>query len=215
MPGMPQRRFCFRVYFSAMLASSADVFLWLQQYGYFAIFPLMIIEGPIVTIIASFLASLGTFSVPWVYALAVAGDITGDIIYYVIGRWGGKPLIERWGRWVGLTKERMTAAEQYFNRHSGKALVIGKLTHGVGMWVLMGAGAARTPFWPFVWFNMIGTIPKALLFVVIGYFFGQAYASIGGYINDVSIVLGLIVLVVGGGYVLHRRLKKPSASDLR
>ena len=58
------------------------IFDFLKHYGYFAILPLMIIEGPIVTIIAAILASLGAFSWPIVLLFSIAGDMIGDVLLY-------------------------------------------------------------------------------------------------------------------------------------
>ena len=62
---------------------------FLSEYGYWIAFPLMIIEGPIVTLIASFMASMGVFDVWFVLFLSVLGDLIADIIFYGIGRWKG------------------------------------------------------------------------------------------------------------------------------
>jgi membrane protein DedA with SNARE-associated domain len=69
---------------------SPDTIAKLQAGGYVVMFGLMVIEGPIITLMASFLASIGLFSFPLVLLLGWMGDITGDLMYFAIGRFGLK-----------------------------------------------------------------------------------------------------------------------------
>ncbi len=195
--------------------SYTQIIAWLLQYRYAVIFPIMVVEGPIITVIASFLASQGYFNVFIVYAMSIAGDLTGDSIYYAIGRYGRKLLINRWGHYIGLTKERMHAAEHYFEHHAGKTLITAKLTHGAGFFVLHAAGASRMPYWRFLWYNFLGNIPKSLVFVLIGYYFGSMYAQIDSYLSYVSVLVILAaVLFLSIVYSRRRKRKKLPAEAL-
>lgn len=193
-----------------MILPSPDIALeWLIAYGYFIIFPLMIIEGPIITVIAAFVASLGHLNVGIVYIVAIIGDLAGDAICYCIGRWGGRPFIERWGKKFGVTVSRLKQAEDFMENHSGKTLISAKLTHGLGIWVLLGAGATRIPFANFLWYNLLGTIPKSAALVLLGFFFGQAYAQIGAAIDTFSaIMIGIILFILGFIWIVRRQKKQ-------
>ena len=69
----------------------------LLQYKYFFLFPIAIIEGPIISILAGVLIARGVMD-PWVsYTLLVLGDLIGDGFYYAIGRFGGRPVLNKWG----------------------------------------------------------------------------------------------------------------------
>ncbi len=190
--------------------SYAQIIAWLLQYRYAVIFPIMVVEGPIITVIASFLASQGYFNVFVVYLMSIAGDLTGDSLYYVIGRWGRKLLIRRWGHYIGLTPARMGAAEHYFEHHAGKTLITAKLTHGAGFFALFAAGASHMPYWKFLWYNFLGNIPKSLIFVVIGFYFGYMYAQIDSYLYYLSLIV--IVIVLATVFLLYARQKKRKRS---
>ena len=85
-------------------------------------------------------------------------------MYYELGYYGRQRLINRWGHFLGITLERVERLEKHFEKHSGKTLIIGKLSHGVGAVVLVAAGIARVPFRKFIWDNFIHSLPKSLLF---------------------------------------------------
>ncbi|GEM_PF-207448 len=182
-----------------MFFSSAHLISLLATYKYILLFPLTVIEGPIVTVIASFVASLGYMNIVWVYCIVVVGDVVGDCLHYALGRFGGRKAIDRFGKYIGITNERVLKLEDHFKKHSGKTLVFGKLTHGIGGAILVAAGAAHVPFFQFVLWNFLATLPKSLLLVIIGFHFGKAYATIGsymGYIGFGILALALVSLVI-------------------
>ena len=157
--------------------STATVIAWLLAYRYIILFPLVIIEGPLVTILAGFLASLGQFNLLICYPLIVVGDVIGDVLMYAQGRWGGKPAVERWGHYFGLKPEIIGRLEEHFKNHPGKTLIVGKISHFFGGPVLIAAGMARLKFSKFLWFNVLGTLPKSLVLLLVGFYFGEAYAK--------------------------------------
>lgn len=175
-----------------MIIPLAKLFAWLVQYEYLVIFPAVVVEGPIVTVLAGFLASMGLINPVIAYIIIVIADLAGDVIYYSIGHWGRQKWVERWGRYIGLTEDVLKRLDKLFEKHPGKALLFGKISHAIGAPILVASGLANTPFRTFLWFNFLGTIPKSLLFMVIGFYFGMAYNTINKYLND-FVAAGFII----------------------
>jgi membrane protein DedA with SNARE-associated domain len=194
-----------------VFVSPEHIIAWLLEYRYVMFFFLTVVEGPIVTVLAAFLSSMGYFNVFAVYAIAMLGDVIGDSLYYVLGRFCGRALLTRWGKHIGMGEERMRRVEKVLNEHKGKALMVAKLTHATGMWVLMASGASRVPFVPYLWFNSIAAIPKVALFVVLGYFFGRGYARIGHTLDAASFAVVALALVLLFVIFLVRRRSAMSA----
>jgi membrane-associated protein len=159
------------------------------SYKYLVLFPVMVVEGPIITVIAGFLVSLGHLNGLATYVVLVAGDVTGDSIYYVIGRWSKGPFLGRWGRFLGITERRLRQLEKYFYRHKTKTLLIGKWSHAIGAPVLAAAGLARVPYEQFLAINFLATLPKTLLLLLIGFYFGRSYKRIAAYLDYTAIVM--------------------------
>ncbi len=176
----------------------------LMHYGYFILFPIMVAEGPIATIIAGFLSSLGYFNFFVVYVVAFLGDITGDVIYYLIGRWGKKRIINN-GKFLGIKLKNIEKIEEHFKNHSGKTLLFGKLTHSVGAPILIAAGMAKIKISKFIVYNVVGSIPKTLVFLLIGYYFGSAYNKIDKYFGYFSILMLVIIILA---VVIYFYIKK-------
>ncbi len=178
----------------------------LINYGYFILFPIMVAEGPIVTIIAGFLSSLGYFNFFVVYAVAFLGDITGDVIYYLIGRWGGQKIVKK-GKFLGIKLNNIEKIEGHFKEHSGKTLLFGKLTHSVGAPILIAAGMAKIKINKFILYNVVGSIPKTFIFLIIGYYFGSAYNKIDKYFGYFSVLMLIIIVSVVAIYFYIKKNK--------
>jgi membrane protein DedA with SNARE-associated domain len=170
----------------------------LAIYGYAAMFPLAVFEGPAVTVIAAFLAAQGLLDVVAVYGVSVLGDLTGDVMYYVLGRWASLGLAGRQGRWAAGLSRRIERLAPRVQARAGAMLLFGKLTHSAGFAVLLAAGAAAVPLQRFLLFNLLGTLPKSLLLVLAGYWFGRLFNDLQGDLR----VASLIGFVAAGGALL-------------
>ncbi len=182
----------------------SKIVLILSQWGYILIFPIAILEGPIIAVIAGFLASLGQLDWFIAYIVLMLGDFAGDGLYYGLGRWGHGPLVERIISYIGVTPERLRIAERGFRKHDWKILLINK-TQAIGSVVLYFAGAIRMPFWRFMFINIIGSAPKIAFFEIIGYYFGQSYAKIQTYLDYAGVATLVIPLGLLVAYFLFRR----------
>lgn len=179
-----------------MTISLALIIDWLLQYRYLVLFPIMIFEGPIVTIIAGFLSSLGFFNFFIIWPVLVGADLIGDLIFYAIGMYGRERFILRWGKYIGINAERILKLESYFDKHTRKTLLFGKLSHGIGAPVLISAGIVRVKIWEFIWINFIATLFKILILLLIGFYFGQAYVKIDRFLDYFAIGLGVVAVLV-------------------
>ncbi len=180
----------------------------IQTHGLLLLAPLSVLEGPIVTVIAGYLASLGLLNTAGALAVVVAGDLVGDALLYLAGRKGIKCLPQRWRDRLGLNADRVEALKGHFGARGGRTLVIGKLTHSAGAAILVAAGAARMPAGAFLWWNLIATLPKSAAFLALGYAFGAAYSQIDLWIFRVSFVL--LALLLAGGVVWWRQRRRVS-----
>jgi len=197
-----------------MLISLQEIIGWLIQYKYAVIFPITVFEGPIVTVIAGFLAAHGILNIYISYGVIVCGDLVGDLLYYSIGRWGRKTILLKWGYLFGVTEKRVEKLEKHFEKHSGKTLIAGKISHGFGSVILFAAGAAKMPVGKYLWFNLLGTLPKSLLFLLIGYYFGAAYKRISTYIDyttKTTFVAAVLLIIIY--FLVVKIVKKESKEE--
>lgn len=177
----------------------------LQNWGLLLLFPLAIIEGPIVTVAAGWIVRLGLWPFGWVLVTCVIADLAGDLILYGLGRGGARLLPHRWRSHLGLDDTRLATLASHFDRRGGRTLILTKLTHSLGLAVLPAAGAARMPIGPFMFWNFLGTLPKSLALLSLGYFLGQAHASINTWIGRGTVAVVIAAVCVGGVLWFWRR----------
>ena len=174
-----------------------QIISWLIIYKYEILFPIAVIEGPIITVLAGFLVSMSYLNFFAVYLIVVFGDLVGDSLHYLFGRFWGKIIISRYGHYFGITEKRISRTKKHFKKHGGKTLLLGKLAQGIGGFILVLAGMVKMPFWRYIGFNLLGTLPKSFVLLLIGFYFGKVYARIDGYLNYLGLaIITLIILII-------------------
>jgi membrane protein DedA with SNARE-associated domain len=163
------------------------------------------IPSELVLPFAGFLVGQGTAiepitGQPWNLLLTtLAGTIgatVGALVAYAIGAWGGRPILERWGRYLGITATDLDRAEAFFERHGNAASFFGRMVPVIRSLVSFGAGVSRMPLGRFTLYTFLGSLPWTLLLVFAGSQLGANWATIGGFLKRFEYaVLALLVLI--------------------
>lgn len=178
--------------------TTAAVLHFISVYGYWLILPLSVVEGPILTVLAGVLVGSGHLDWRWVLALVVAGDLIGDMVFYAVGRWSWGPL-KRLGRRFGLTEKRAASLVDRMRHRGTRLLLIGKWTHAIGAVVLVAAGMARVRIVRFLAINLLATLPKSAVLLLVGSYAGQHLPTVADalvYAPLVMLPLGALAVVV-------------------
>jgi membrane-associated protein len=175
-----------------------------QSNGYFLIFLVMVVEGPMITTAAAFAASLGYFNIYIIFLLSLLGDLVGDFLHYWIGRSVRRSFIEKYGHRVGLGKRAIAKLELRMKQHLGKTMLIVKMTPIASIGLLL-AGALKAPFRRFLLFSFLITLPRTVFFVSLGYFFGWATGTVLTYFEWGQYSLFALVLFVAAACFLFRK----------
>lgn len=185
-----------------------QITLLIIQYKYLILFPFLVIEGPVVTIIAAFLASPAhrELSLPILFVEVVVADLTGDIFYYCVGRFGGLRIVSRWGRKFGLTEARFLKIEEYFKNHGGKTIVAGKIGHGFGWPTMIVAGATRMNFFRFLSVCLGVSIIKSSFLMFLGYYYGKSYNELSNNVHNGGVILSAVLI---GAIIVYFLIKRP------
>jgi len=164
----------------------------IDQLKYFGIFAGAFIEGPTVGLIAGFFSRLHYLNFFTAYLVHVSGDFLADSIYYAIGYSGSKKILSYFTRWFNIPMDKAEKTKKIFYEHPCKIIIIGKLTHILGLPILVGAGLARYSWPKFLFFNFLATIIKSAALLSIGYYLAdrwQKAESIFSYISLAGIAL--------------------------
>ncbi len=157
------------------------------------------------------LASQGHHSIVWVIVLAAAGAIIGDNLgYWLIGRWGGRELFERWGFLRRYSERFLPAAERLMARHGGKTVFFGRFVTVLRYTAAWVAGIGRMNWWKFLFWNAAGGIIWATAVGLVAYYAGHAAADAiqrYGIYAAAGIVVALLVVLFATHYG-KKRLEK-------
>jgi membrane-associated protein len=196
-----------------MLAAILNVEHWVQVAGYPLLFLIVMgessgvpVPGETALITSSILASRGKLQIELVIVLAAAAAIVGDNIGYVIGRKGGRWLLERPGRFYRQRRQVLETGEPFFERHGPKAVFFGRFILGLRVWASWLAGATRMEWRSFVLWNALGGICWATVIGVLSYYLGHAA---GDAVKTFGLYgLAAALLAIGTGLFAHRRHRR-------
>ena len=138
--------------------SDPQVLFYIKTFGYPTLFLIMIIEGPIITVIGAFLASLGFFNIGIIFCLSLLGDIVGDIILYALGYFGGAQLLSRAEKWLRINLVTMDKLRHFFTLHGQKTIFYVKSTTGLCWITFILAGTLKMNFQKFLRASFLGGI---------------------------------------------------------
>jgi membrane protein DedA with SNARE-associated domain len=148
----------------------------------------------------------------WAYvtmaATGVVANTIGCVAGWSLGLFGGRPLLERHGRWLHVTPARVERAERWFGRFGSFAVLFGLMTPVVRSFVALPAGLARMPFRRFLPLAFLGCIPFCFGLAAGGWALGSSYGRLHHDFNYASIAIGVLVVALIGYLVLRRRSSK-------
>jgi membrane protein DedA with SNARE-associated domain len=158
--------------------------------------------------VSLFGAKIG-FGVGAFFVMAIAGTLgylVGSVIGWAIGYYGGRPLLERRGRWLHLTPERLDRAQRWFERWGKVGVFLGRVTPVVRSFVSIPAGVFRVPLAPYVVLTALGSAIWAFAIAGAGYGLGSSYERFhhGFRYAEYAIVAGVLVLAA---YLIYRLTK--------
>jgi membrane protein DedA with SNARE-associated domain len=202
------------------------------RYGYLAVFVLMVLESaciPVpseVTMLfggalanAAFVAKLGGegehLNFVLVGLLGAAGNLVGSWIAWAVGWRGGRPLIERFGRYVFLRQHELDRAEAWFDKHGEAAVFVSRLLPVVRTFISLPAGIAEMPFVRFSVYTFAGCLPWTFALTALGYALGSQWTLVERFLRPLSYAIAVLV-VVAAGWWLYRRWseqRRPGAPE--
>jgi len=158
------------------------------------------LPGETVLLAGGFFARQGSLPLGWVLAAAFLAAAAGDNTGYWIGRRGGRALVERHGRWVGLTAQRLESIAGFYDRHGAKTILIARFLSGVRAFAPLFAGISRIPWRRFAAVDAAACLLWATAVGLVGYAFGESWQHIERWIGRA----GLSVLVLVAGLLMLR-----------
>jgi membrane protein DedA with SNARE-associated domain len=176
--------------------------------GYLGVMLLMAIESACVPLpsevimpFSGYLVYTGRFHLLWVATWGAIGCNVGSVVAYEIGCYGGRPLINRWGKYILLNQHDLDRAEQFFQRFGDITVLLARLLPVVRTFIALPAGIAKMPRLRFHIYTFVGSWPWCLLLAYVGMRLGERWDTdprlkIWFHRFDVIIAAGLLLAVI-------------------
>lgn len=181
----------------------------ISTFGVPGVFALMVLESACVPVPSEAIMLFAGFSV-WqghidltaALAAGVAGNVVGSWVAYAAGYYGGRPFIDRWGRFVLLNRRKVDIAHGWFQRYGSIAVFFSRMLPIVRTFISLPAGVARMSFWRFTLYTFLGCLPWVAMLTYLGVTVAGNWEGIQrqlhylDYVVAVAIVGAIVVLVV-------------------
>ncbi len=148
-------------------------------------------------------AKLGLVAVA---AVGVVASLAGSWLAWAAGYAGGRPLIDRFGRYLLLRPHEVDRAHDWFERHGEAAVFFARLIPLVRAFISLPAGVARMPLGRFTLYTFLGIVPWTVGLALAGYGLGERWGTVERYLGPLSIA-ALVALAAAGAWWIRRRVR--------
>ena len=169
----------------------------------------LVLPGETVVILGGAVAGQGETSIVLTIGVVWASAMAGDSVSFLLGRRLGRDFLLRHGPRVRITRERFARVEDYFSRHGGKTIVIGRFIGLVRALAPFIAGSSGMRYGYYLPFSVLGTGLWAATFGLIGYFASQSLDAAAKAAGQGTLLFGIAVAVIVGVVVAVRFLRQP------
>ncbi len=184
--------------------------------GYTGVFFLMFFESAGIPIpsevimpFAGFLVNAGRFGLWQIVLLGAFGNLAGSLLAYWIGARGGRPFLEKYGRYILISKYDLDLADRWFARYGEWVVFFGRLLPVIRTYISFPAGVARMNITTFSLYTFLGALPWCLLFGWLGVKMGSRWEIIREALHNFDVAIALLVFAAISWYVWrhlkHRR----------
>jgi membrane protein DedA with SNARE-associated domain len=144
---------------------------------------------------AGYLVFQGSMNLVWAATAGAIGCNVGSLFAYELGYYGGRPLVERYGRWILMGRRELDWADRFFNRWGYLAVFIGRLLPVIRTFIALPAGIARMPRGRFHIYTFLGSWPWCFGLAYLGMKLGQNWRQLGKYFHEFDAVIGIVLVV--------------------
>lgn len=193
-----------------------------ERFGYVGVVIAMAIESAAIPLPSELILPFAGWSVskgltepltsaPWSYwgavIAGVVGNTVGSLASYAIGAYGGRPLVERYGKYVLISAHDLELADRWFARYGEATVFFSRMLPIVRTFISVPAGIARMPLWRFTLFSILGAIPWVMLLVWGGMQLGDHWLELKHNLRGLDYLIAAVILL-GVGLFVWRHVRR-------
>lgn len=199
---------------------SRFVIACISKFGYAGIVFTMAVESACIPLpseiimpFSGYLVTTGDFTLWGVTLAGAVGNLVGSIAAYYVGMWGGRPFVERYGRYVLVSNRDLDVADRWFHKYGEAAVFFSRMLPVVRTFISLPAGIARMPFGRFCLFTFVGALPWCWLLAYVGVKMGERWADLRQYFHQFDILIGLALAAALAWFVWSHWPKRRATAE--
>lgn len=165
------------------------------------------IPSEIILPFAGYLASLGRFNIFVIAIVGALGSCAGSLIAYYIGYKGGRPLVEKFGRYILISKNDLDLSEKFFSRFESPAVFVGQLLPVIRSFIALAAGIAKADLKKFFVYTFLGSFLWSLGLAYVGEKLGEHWSSLHLRFQNLDLVV-IVLIITGIAWWVWRHFRK-------
>jgi len=180
--------------------------------GYFGVFLAMAIESACIPLpseiimpFAGYLVSQGEFNFWLVAVVGALGNLAGSLVAYYVGKWGGLPLVEKYGKYILISHHDIKTAHKWFEKHGKSTVFFTRMMPVVRTFISLPAGISEMDVKVFSIYTFLGALPWTVALTYVGMKLGENWNTLGDYFHKADLVIG-IILIIGVIWYVRRHI---------
>ncbi|MBI2626007.1 MAG: DedA family protein [Candidatus Nealsonbacteria bacterium] len=190
---------------------SSWVVSFVSASGYLGIFVLMALESALIPIpseiimpFSGFLVWEEKFSFLAVVLWGTFGNLAGSIAAYILGYYGGRPLIEKYGKFILISHHELDMADKWFLKYGGISVFFSRMLPAVRTFISLPAGIAKMPFKKFCLYTTLGSLPWSFALTYAGLIMGENWKGLEIYFRKFDWVIGILGVIFLAWFIYHK-----------
>jgi membrane protein DedA with SNARE-associated domain len=192
---------------------------WVVEYGYLAIFLLMLAESAcipfpseVTMLVGGWYAASGDLNFFWVGTWGVLGNLVGSLVAYGVGRTTGRGLLDRFGKYIMIRSHDIDRAEVWWEKYGEAATFFSRLLPVIRTFISLPAGIARMPLGKFAVYTFLGVIPWTFALTWLGVVVEENWEDVLNYFDVPTLIIAALLVVGAGFWYLRRRRQRKAAA---
>ena len=197
--------------FTILETISNFVLLVIRDTGYFGVFLLMFLESmnlpipsEIIMPFSGFLVFDEKFSFLAVVLWGTIGNLIGSIAAYFIGLYGGRPLIEKYGKFILISHHELDLADSWFKKYGSLSVLVSRMLPAARTFISLPAGIARMPFGKFCLYTFLGSLPWSFALTYAGIVSGGNWRILEPYFRKFDWAIGILGVLFIGWFIYYK-----------
>lgn len=185
---------------------------FIAVYGYFAVALLMAMENACIPIpselilgFAGYLIFAEQMTFTGAMIAGMIGGMVGSIFAYLVGSYGGRKFVDKYGKYFFVKKSHVDLAQRWFDKYGLRAVFFSRMLPVVRTFISLPAGFARVNFPAFLIYTFLGSLPWTALILYLGVLFGENWKELLAYGHEASIIVVIALVVVAVVYFFRKK----------